>query len=97
MTLKRDSFTCRYCGRSPIDNTEVKLHIDHLIPSAEGGEDSLANYVTACAECNSGKKDTLLEEFERDRIRNRPQLNRDYSDVEKQWLDKVGNSKSPVS
>jgi hypothetical protein len=50
--LARDNYTCRYCGRSA---PEVTLHVDHIIPVAEGGTDEPANLVTACADCNEGK------------------------------------------
>lgn len=50
--LKRDNHLCRYCGRSA---PEVKLTIDHVVPTTLGGDDEPANLVTACADCNSGK------------------------------------------
>lgn len=50
--FKRDSHTCRYCGRSAPD---VSLTIDHVVPVALGGLDEPGNLVTACAECNGGK------------------------------------------
>ena len=50
--LKRDDFTCRYCGRRTPD---VVLQVDHVIPVAEGGGDDFDNLATSCWECNSGK------------------------------------------
>ena len=50
--FKRDGFKCQYCGRTPPD---VVLEVDHIIPKAEGGEDSIDNYITACFDCNRGK------------------------------------------
>ncbi|MFV2172409.1 HNH endonuclease [Actinomadura sp. LOL_016] len=50
--LRRDSYTCRYCGASAPD---VKLTIDHVNPSTLGGEDQPENLVTACESCNGGK------------------------------------------
>lgn len=58
--LVRDEFRCIYCGRNPIEH-KAKLVIDHLIPLAEDGKTNLSNLVTACEECNQGKKDILLE------------------------------------
>jgi len=50
--LRRDSFTCRYCGgKSP----DVKLHVDHFTPWSKGGSNDAANLVTACETCNLGK------------------------------------------
>lgn len=57
MVLSRDHFRCRYCGR---DASETKLHVDHILAKSKGGPDNLANYVTACQDCNLGKQDVLL-------------------------------------
>ena len=50
--FKRDGFKCQYCGRSAPD---VLLHIDHIKPLAHGGDNSIFNLITACADCNLGK------------------------------------------
>jgi 5-methylcytosine-specific restriction endonuclease McrA len=50
--LKRDNHTCAYCGRTA---PEVKLTIDHVVPTTLGGDDDPSNLVAACADCNSGK------------------------------------------
>ncbi len=50
--LRRDSHTCRYCGRSA---PEVPLRVDHVTPVALGGADTADNLVTSCEDCNSGK------------------------------------------
>ena len=55
--LSRDGFRCRYCGRSAPD---VVLQVDHIVPVARGGGDDPANLVTACAECNVGKTDSVV-------------------------------------
>ena len=50
--LKRDNFTCHYCGRkAPV----VKLHVDHIIPWTQVKKHRLSNLVTACSDCNFGK------------------------------------------
>jgi hypothetical protein len=56
--LQRDNFTCRYCGRKA---PEVKLHIDHVHPISEGGTNDIDNLVTACQECNSGKRAKVFQ------------------------------------
>lgn len=53
--MRRDAFTCRYCGRSAPD---VKLHVDHVLPVALGGRDDASNLTTSCADCNQGKGST---------------------------------------
>jgi 5-methylcytosine-specific restriction endonuclease McrA len=55
--LKRDSFTCQYCGRKAPD---VTLHVDHIRPISMGGSDTILNMVTSCADCNLGKSDRNL-------------------------------------
>ena len=55
--LRRDGFTCHYCGRKP---PEVKLHIDHLQPWSSGGLNVPENLRTSCEACNLGKGATRL-------------------------------------
>ena len=55
--LRRDNFTCRYCGRSA---PSVVLHVDHIFPRSKGGTNDPANLTTACADCNQGKSDLEL-------------------------------------
>lgn len=55
--LQRDAFTCQYCGRSA---PTVRLEVDHIHPRSAGGRDALQNLVTACHDCNQGKKHYLL-------------------------------------
>lgn len=50
--LRRDSYTCRYCGRSA---PEVPLRVDHVTPVALGGGDEPTNLATSCEDCNGGK------------------------------------------
>ena len=59
--LVRDKFTCRCCGASPMKDSSVTLHIDHIIPWSKGGETSLQNLQTLCAKCNLGKSDLILD------------------------------------
>lgn len=58
--LKRDGFRCAYCG---ITAMAELLQVDHVIPQSKGGTDDIENLVTACARCNVGKSDVLLEEL----------------------------------
>lgn len=57
--LKRDGFKCLYCGANAVASV---LHIDHVVPVADGGETVPENLVTACADCNGGKADRHLDE-----------------------------------
>ncbi|MFQ6102835.1 MAG: HNH endonuclease [Candidatus Glassbacteria bacterium] len=55
--LKRDNFTCQYCGK----RHEV-LTTDHVIPKSQGGSESWSNLVTACIKCNNLKGDRTTEQ-----------------------------------
>ncbi len=55
--FKRDHFRCQYCGRTP---PVVTLELDHVMPVASGGDNSLGNLVASCKDCNQGKGATKL-------------------------------------
>ncbi|TVQ63314.1 MAG: HNH endonuclease [Phycisphaerales bacterium] len=48
----RDRNRCQYCGAGFPTN---ELSIDHVIPRAQGGQDSWENLVCACVRCNARK------------------------------------------
>ena len=50
--LRRDNYSCRYCGASAPD---VRLTVDHVTPVSLGGRDEAGNLVAACVDCNAGK------------------------------------------
>lgn len=52
--LKRDGARCLICGRSPINNPDVELHVHHMIPWGEGGLTEQMNLVTLCHTCHGG-------------------------------------------
>lgn len=58
--FKRDGFKCAYCGKSP---PAVVLEVDHIEPKAKGGKDDINNYITACFDCNRGKRDIPLKKI----------------------------------
>lgn len=53
--LRRDNYTCGYCGRSATT-------IDHVLPRAQGGTTTWLNCVAACRECNFYKRDRTPEQ-----------------------------------
>lgn len=53
--LKRDSFRCVTCGRSPATHLGIVLHVDHIVPAARGGKTVIENLRCLCADCNLGK------------------------------------------
>ena len=59
--LMRDGFACKKCGRSPIKERDVELHVDHITPWSKGGETTLENLETKCSQCNLGKGNAFNE------------------------------------
>ncbi len=59
----RDDYCCMYCGRH---RSELRgrdfLTRDHVVPTSRGGQNSWANVVTACSNCNNRKGDRLARE-----------------------------------
>lgn len=53
--LLRDGFSCQSCGRSPLKERDVELHIDHIVPYSKGGSTAKDNLITRCSRCNLGK------------------------------------------
>lgn len=57
--LKRDKFTCQYCGKQP---GMADLTMDHVMPVSRGGKTVWENCVTACYDCNARKADRTPRE-----------------------------------
>jgi hypothetical protein len=51
---------CAYCDR-PLKRSEVS--VDHLLPRSRGGDDSPANLVVCCRQCNDAKGNKTVEEW----------------------------------
>jgi hypothetical protein len=60
--LRRDNFTCGYCGVKS-GNGHV-MTWDHIHPKSKGGDDSWMNSITACQKCNSKKGNLTRKEAE---------------------------------
>lgn len=52
LAFARDGECCAYCG-----TTEGPFEVDHIIPRAKGGENTVENVTVACRRCNRSKKD----------------------------------------
>ncbi len=50
----RDGFSCVWCGVG-IEDSNVELSLDHLIPAVDGGGNESTNLVTSCGKCNSSR------------------------------------------
>jgi len=58
LVLKRDSFRCVACGRSPATTAGLQLEVDHVQAWTNGGPTIAENLQTLCFDCNRGKSDT---------------------------------------
>ena len=56
--LEKWQRTCTYCGAK-----DRALQIEHLVPKARGGSDSVDNLTLACAPCNRRKGNRTAAEF----------------------------------
>jgi 5-methylcytosine-specific restriction endonuclease McrA len=54
--LRRDNFTCGYCGRDGADT------VDHIVPQCRGGLSTWENLIACCKDCNQLKADLSLKE-----------------------------------
>jgi hypothetical protein len=57
---ERDDYKCKYCSKQL---TRFTATLDHVTPVARGGDNSLANLITACLECNSRKNVKPVGDF----------------------------------
>lgn len=56
--LKHDfDYCCAQCG---INEKEVKLTRDHIMPISKGGTDDICNIQPLCRSCNSKKRDKII-------------------------------------
>lgn len=56
IVLRRDGYTCQYCG-------EYGDTVDHVFPKSQGGPHSWDNLVAACKDCNGQKSDLTLDQI----------------------------------
>lgn len=61
--LKVKPAICYLTGRSIDFNSPNTYELDHIIPRAKGGDNSLENLGVACPQANRGKSDLSVEEF----------------------------------
>lgn len=50
--LRRDNFTCSYCG---VKGDRSTMTLDHILPKWQGNSASWTNSATACQPCNNKK------------------------------------------
>lgn len=52
--LKRAKHRCELCGAH---EDQIALHVDHIVPRAQGGSDDISNFQALCMTCNTNKRD----------------------------------------
>ena len=70
--FSRSNGKCVYCGAKATE-------IDHIVPRAKGGSNSIYNLVASCRSCNEKKSNLSLKEFGKI-------MNRDYSHLKPKKL-----------
>ena len=84
--LKRDLFTCQYCGASAPD---VELHVDHILPVSRGGTNNELNLVAACKSCNLAKRDQPLPDDALSKVAKIVEQNQGRYGKNKKLIDEV--------
>jgi hypothetical protein len=74
LTLRRDGFRCRACGRSPANELGVELHVDHILAWSKGGRTEIENLQSLCSRCNGGKSDLNCRESSIDPNHEKPAI-----------------------
>ena len=54
----RAAYQCEYC-RVPQELSELRFHVEHIIPRQHGGDDEADNLALACPDCNLRKGPNL--------------------------------------
>jgi 5-methylcytosine-specific restriction endonuclease McrA len=73
LVRQRAGDCCEYC-RLPQKVSELRFHVEHVIPRQHGGSDEFENLALACPECNLHKTDVgrttvqLLDMNDSDRV-----------------------------
>jgi hypothetical protein len=97
VVIKRDRYTCKLCGRSPVTHRGVSLEVDHIEPFSLGGANELNNYQMLCSDCNKGKGNdpnlnrTRKEELDILLDHINPQILKDLHLLEKECISVVVN------
>lgn len=58
LVRERAGYRCEYC-RLPQEVSELRFHIEHVLPRQHGGNDWLENLALACPACNLRKGPNL--------------------------------------
>ena len=88
----RDDFKCQYCGLDA--QSGAVLHVDHIKPISKKGGVKSNNLITICSNCNLGKGDVLLKEYQEKKFKKIAGGNYEFNKkFEKKWNDQMENIK----
>ena len=73
--LARDLHLCQICARS--GRVTPATEVDHIIPKAKGGADTLENTQSACTPCHRAKTATEAAEAQGRKVRQRRRIGLD--------------------
>jgi HNH endonuclease len=64
--VERENFICHLCGsKTSLDlKSPWRLSLDHVLPIAKGGSNTVGNVLPAHRRCNQSRLDMTLEEFD---------------------------------
>jgi hypothetical protein len=76
---------CAYCG-GPLKRGQREGHVDHLVPTTDGGVNHISNRVLSCATCNGDEKlDRPWLEFLGEKVKDRSLVNKRRKRIEA-WM-----------
>lgn len=61
LVLRRDNFTCQWCGVDAKTFPEQLFEVDHIVPWSAGGADASWNLRTLCRECNQERSNRATD------------------------------------
>jgi len=76
---------CAYCG-APMERESRIGHLDHLVPSSDGGSNNIHNHALSCPRCNGDeKREELWQSFVARKSENSSVYEKRYAKIE-YWL-----------
>lgn len=95
LIISRENNKCFYCFK---ELKKGRCELDHVLASANGGDNSYRNLVASCLDCNNGKGDQDVEAFLRSLYRNNLISNEEMQDRLKAVSElKEGKRIPPIS
>jgi len=89
MVLERDDYECQFCGVTDNEHRgehDQGLHIHHIIPRGDGGEDHPENLITVCGGCHRTLEETHGRAI--GRINDQEDYSDDLQGLTRVWRDR---------